>query len=117
AALRPLIQPAYRLAYGMLHDRPAAEDAVQEAALKAWRKRSNLRPGAPMRPWFLAIVANESRSVRRSRWWSVIKLPDLPQRAEFPEDKLSEATTIRTALRRLDHKVRLVIVLHFYLDL
>ena len=35
--LRPLLEPAYRLAAGMLQDRPLAEDAVQEAAVKAWR--------------------------------------------------------------------------------
>ena len=33
--LRPLLEPAYRLAAGMLQDRPLAEDAVQEAAMKA----------------------------------------------------------------------------------
>ena len=31
ALLRPLLEPAYRLAAGMLQDRPLAEDAVQDA--------------------------------------------------------------------------------------
>ena len=57
--LRDLLQPGYRLACGMLHDPQAAEDAVQESALKAWRKREQLREGQALRPWFLAIVANE----------------------------------------------------------
>ena len=35
--IRPLIHPAYRLAYAMLRRREAAEDAVQESVLKAWR--------------------------------------------------------------------------------
>ncbi len=63
----------------MLHDHEAAEDAVQEAAFKAWRKLSHLREGHEPRPWFLGIVANECS--------------------------------------RLDMNKRLVLVLHWYLDL
>ncbi len=33
--IQPLLDPAYRLAAVMLNDRPAAEDAVQEASLDA----------------------------------------------------------------------------------
>jgi DNA-directed RNA polymerase specialized sigma24 family protein len=36
--LQPLLEPGYRLAGGMLQDHQAAQDAVQEAAFKAWRK-------------------------------------------------------------------------------
>src|SRR5581483_5233032 len=52
AILRPMIQPAYRLALAMLGKREAAEDAVQEMALKAWRYRGRLRPelGSPLVP-------------------------------------------------------------------
>jgi len=39
ALLEPALQPGYRLACCMLHDPQAAEDVVQEAALKAWLQR------------------------------------------------------------------------------
>jgi len=55
-----LIDPAFRLALVLLHDRQAAEDAVQEAAIRAWRKLGRLCPGAEVRPWFLAFVVNRS---------------------------------------------------------
>ena len=42
----PLLNPAYRLAAVMLSDRMAAEDAVQEASVKAWRKLGQLRGDA-----------------------------------------------------------------------
>lgn len=71
--LRPHYQPAFRVAYGLLHDSTEAEDAVQEAAFKAWRLLGNLREGASLRPWFLAIVANECRGTSQSKWWSVSK--------------------------------------------
>ena len=43
-----------------------AEDAVQEAMVKAYRHLDQFRPGSPFRPWLLAIVANEARNRRRS---------------------------------------------------
>ena len=40
--LEPLLNQAYRLAAGLLQDHQAAEDAVQDAAFKAWRKPTDL---------------------------------------------------------------------------
>ncbi|MGZ4676872.1 MAG: RNA polymerase sigma factor [Acidimicrobiia bacterium] len=45
---------------------PDAEDAVQEAMVKAYRHLDRFRPGSSFRPWFLAIVGNEARNRRRS---------------------------------------------------
>src|SRR5713226_4714339 len=76
--IEPLLDPAYRLAAVMLSDRTAAEDAVQEASLKAWRKLRQLRGDvSSLRPWFLSIVANECRMTRRRRWWSVVKVAEV----------------------------------------
>src|SRR5438067_13401470 len=50
ALLRALIPVGYRLACGMLQDRQLAEDAVQEAAMSAWRKLHRLRSGSRMEP-------------------------------------------------------------------
>jgi len=115
--LRPLLEPAYRLAAGMLQDRQLAEDAVQEAALKAWRKMHQLREGTEMRPWFFAIVANECRTTRRSRWWSVLKVDAERGSPEAPQDQAVRSIDLRNALKRLRSEQRLVIVLYFYLDL
>jgi|SRR5579864_653943 len=115
--LEPLLDQAYRLANGLLHDHHAAEDAVQEAAFKAWRKLPQLHTGAEMRPWFFAIVANECRSTRRSRWSAVIRnvLPE-PTRGAA-DDAIVEGLELRRALRALDQDKRVVLVLHWYLDL
>jgi RNA polymerase sigma-70 factor (ECF subfamily) len=43
-----------------------AEDAAQEAFVRAYRALGRFRPGAPFRPWILQIVANEARNRRRS---------------------------------------------------
>lgn len=113
----PLIDRAFRLAYGMLHDREAAEDAVQEAALRAWKSIRNLRPGTEMRPWFLAIVANQCRSTVRHRWWKVLKLDTLVGPAQPFEDPVVRGAALRQAIRGLKPDHRLALVLHFYMDL
>ena len=43
-----------------------AEDAAQEAFIKAYRALPRFREDAPFRPWLLQIVANEARNRRRS---------------------------------------------------
>ena len=113
--LRPEYRQAFRLAYGLVQDVEEAEDAVQEAAFTAWRKIRNLREGSTMRPWFLGIVANRCRAVRRNRWRSVIKAE--PPDSEAPSTDLAASIDLRRALRRLRHDERLVLVLRYYLDM
>jgi RNA polymerase sigma-70 factor (ECF subfamily) len=116
--LGPHVDKAFRLAFGMLHDREAAEDAVQEAAVRSWRKLNNLRPGTPLRPWFLAIVANQCRTPMRGRWWSVLRL-EAPERAMSAgfEDRIARGADLRAALRKLAPDQREALVLRYYLDL
>ena len=57
---------AFRTAYVVAGDAADAEDAAQDAFVKAWRALGRFRRGAPFRPWLLQIVANEARNRRRS---------------------------------------------------
>jgi RNA polymerase sigma-70 factor (ECF subfamily) len=43
-----------------------AEDAVQEALVRAFYALNRFRPGSPFKPWLLAIVANAARNKARS---------------------------------------------------
>lgn len=114
--VEPLLPAAYRLAVGMLRSETEAEDAVQEAMLKAWRSFGRFRRDSDLKPWLFTIVANECRRQRRSRWWSVVKWPRGP---ELVTPSLVEPDTagLRMALYRLPHEQRLVLVLRYYLDL
>ena len=115
--LRPEYRTAFRLAYAMLHDPSEAEDAVQEASFRAWRRIGNLREGADFRPWFLAIVANQCRTVTRGRWWSLVRLPAPGDQLPDASPDQTTAIHLRTELRRLRHDQQLLLVLRYYLDL
>ena len=116
ALLTPVLGPAFRLAMTMLKDREAAEDAVQESALKAWRNLGRVRTGSSLRSWFLTIVANECRSVRRTRWWGVIRIGELPTRSTS-EDRSAEWLDLDAALDRLPQHQLLALSLYYHLDL
>ena len=117
ALITPLVHPAYRLAYAILRRREAAEDAVQDAVLKAWRGISKIRPETDsLRPWFFTIVANECRSVRRGRWWSMVPLLYGP-RSAFNEQRVAETTDLRRSIERLRHADRVLLYLYYWLDL
>lgn len=114
--LRPEYRTAVRLAHALLRDVDEAEDAVQEASFKAWRKLDNLHEGSPLRPWFLAIVANQCRSVRRTRWWSTRAGEHAPEEGAEIHD-IAAAIDLRQAVAHLDYDQRLVLVLRYYMDM
>ena len=117
AELAPVLGSAMQLALAMRLDRYDAEDAVQEAALRAWRHRGKRHPGGAMRPWFLAIVANQCRESRRARWAAVIRLADPPAPPAASGDDRAGALDASTALRKLPYDTRLAVALRYYLDL
>lgn len=114
----PHIDTAYRLAITMLRDRAEAEDAVQEAALKAWRAIGRLRPDSNVRAWFLTIVANHCRSQLRSRWWSVIRLSDTERQSAGGADDLAIGRSeLARALGHLSPADRVAVYLRYYEDM
>jgi RNA polymerase sigma-70 factor, ECF subfamily len=112
--IEPQIGIGYRLAAAMLNDRSLAEDAVQEATLRAWRSMGQLRDASRVRGWFLSIVANRSRSIRHVRWWSVIRLRDAAAGLPSPADTVDQREDLARALGRLSPNERAAVLLRFY---
>ena len=59
-------QLAFRTAYVITRSAAEAEEAAQDAFVKAYRALGSSRTGAEPRPWLLRIVANEARNRVRS---------------------------------------------------
>jgi RNA polymerase sigma-70 factor (ECF subfamily) len=71
-----------------------------------------------MKPWLLAIVANECRRVLRSQWWSVLKWPAGPDEpARDAAGGVTSAVDLRRAIDGLPPDLKLAITLRYYLDL
>src|SRR2546425_9342406 len=117
ALITPLVEPAYRLAFAMLRQKMSAEDAVQEATLKAWSKFASFRnERGGFRAWDLTIVANECRSLQRGRWWSVLRFDQVRPPHESDEAAMT-AADLRQTIARLSRSERLLLYLFYWLDL
>lgn len=57
---------ARRLAFVVCGSAAEADEAAQDAFVKAWYGLGTFRDGSAFRPWLLGIVANEARNRRRS---------------------------------------------------
>jgi RNA polymerase sigma-70 factor, ECF subfamily len=117
---------AFRAAYLVVGNESDAQEAAQEAFVKAHRALGRFRRGAPFRPWLLAIVANEARNRRRSsgrREALALRLAGSAasgDAAPSPEAALLSAErrdTLIAAVNRLREEDRLAIACRYFLDL
>jgi RNA polymerase sigma-70 factor (ECF subfamily) len=116
ALIQPLYREAFRLAFAMLQNGAEAEDAVQDATIRAWRSLPRLRAGEDAKPWFLTIVANRCRTRRRATRARLRDLAGARYEERWPP-WLEERGDLHRALRSLDPVSRLVVVLRYYFDL
>lgn len=116
ALIGPLVEPGLRLAFSILGNRAEAEDATQDAITQAWRNLPRLRDRAHARPWFLSIVANRCRNVRRTRWFGTLRFAELFR--PLPQEGVAdERVDLEHGLARLPLSDRQVLFMHFYLDM
>ena len=104
-----------------------ADDVVQEAFVKAYRKLRWCRADTAFRPWLLAIVANETRNLHRSRRRRDALVLRAASRADpsvsGPDDPAAAAlaaerrAALVAAVGALDERDRDVLVCRFLLDL
>ena len=97
-----------------------AEDAAQEAFVKVWRTLGRFRPGRPLRPWLLAIVANEARNRRRSagrREHLALRAAATLQPPRHELDPALERDALAAAIARLRDEDRVSIGCRLLLEL
>jgi RNA polymerase sigma-70 factor (ECF subfamily) len=110
---------SYRLAGLLLGDRAEAEDAVQDALVRAWRHRASLRDPAGFGAWFDRILVNGCRDrLRRRRTIRFLELEAAQGSAiRDPFRALLDRDEATRALEKLEPDQRIVVVLHFWADL
>ena len=117
---------AVRTAYVIIGEASEAQDAAQEAFVKAYYALNRFREGALFRPWLLRIVANEAinrrnaagRTARLALRMAESRSPD--DAAPSPEAAALEhefRTELVTALNRLRPEDRLVVAYRYFFDL
>jgi RNA polymerase sigma factor (sigma-70 family) len=110
-----------RTAYLILGNRLDAEDAVQEAFLRAWKFRNALAKESSFKPWLYRVVVNACNSKlrqeipHRDRRGSDEFMP--LQSIEDTSHRFAITNDVGTALRDLPDHLRVVVVLRYYADL
>ena len=115
---------AFRVAW-VLAPGADAEDAVQEAFVKAWFALPRFRQGAPFRPWLCRIVSNEARNRSRSaRRREALALRDAGatphEAAPAPDETVlarDDAALLVAAMNRLTPDDRLVVAYRWLFEL
>ena len=118
-AARRGVGGAYRLAGYLLGDATEAQDAVQDALVKAWRSWSTLRDPEAFEPWFDRIVVNVCRDrMRRHRTLRMVQL-DAAGEVESSDvfGSMVEGDEVAAAVARLAPDQRIVIALRYWRDL
>ncbi len=120
AWLRERYPQSVRTAYLILGNRLDAEDAVQEAFLRAWRFRASLSKESSFQPWLYRVVVNTCnsklrREIPRRDLRDASELGDVP--AADAEGRLDLRHDVRDALADLPTHLRVVVVLRYFADL
>ena len=96
----------YQVAWSILRNDADVQDALQDAALKAWEKRDRLRDEKFFRTWITRILINACYDTQRKRR-RIVSMD------EIPESTVSDAPDpdLALALQALPEKLRLSLVL------
>ncbi len=117
-------EAAFRLAYLILGDAHEAEDAAQEAFVRAYRSLRRFDVSRPFRPWLLSIAANQARNRQRAfgRYRAALFRLGQSQEERGPDSDSElhrrwEAQALWQAVRRLKAESQDVVYLRHFLML
>ena len=117
AAVTESLSLVFRVAYGVLRDRPEAEDVAQEALTKAYRNYHRLRDRGALRAWLVRITwrlaINRQRSNRRRVARELAAQREAVLAAQAPDslEREERAARLWAAIDALPPKLRIVTVL------
>jgi RNA polymerase sigma-70 factor (ECF subfamily) len=100
----------------LLGSSPAADDAAQDATLRAWRHRGRCRTPATPEPWIKTIARREALRTLAGRSDLSIDEHDIADTRQEMAD-LVDSLDVRRALSRLDSQDRRLLIGHYWQDL
>jgi RNA polymerase sigma-70 factor (ECF subfamily) len=115
----------YNLCYRLLYDRGEAEDAAQEAFLRAYLNLQRYDPSRSFKTWLLTIASNhciDRLRRRRLKWLSIEDpLPNLALSGDEPEPEdvtvLNEQSKeLQALLNQLSPDYRAAVILRYWYD-
>ena len=110
AEARRIEKLLYRIARSYLNDDQEAEDAVQDALIKAWEKRKTLRNIHQFQPWISRILSNRCKDILRKRKrWSFFPLEEDTVQVEMQETE----NAVLEAMKKLKPELRIIMTLHY----
>jgi RNA polymerase sigma-70 factor (ECF subfamily) len=117
--VRRHVDRLYGAARLMLRDTDLAEDAVQQALVRAWRDLDSLRDPTAFGSWLqrLLVHACYDEARRKRRWSANVRLVPLRDVDARPVSDLDTREILDRAFRTLSVDHRVILALHFYLDL
>ncbi len=96
----------------------SAEDAAQEAMVRAWRRQTTCHTPDKPHAWITTIARREAlRHVRRPREACLDDLPARSHPRSEPEDGLLQGATVRQAIAGLDYEDRWLVHARYWRDL
>ena len=102
-----------RIAYLVCGDIDVAEEAEQAAWSVAYRRLEDLRDLDRLRPWLMAIAANEARQIARSRRRRTVRELVVADATRPSDPDHAAMIDLADALARLDVKDRAIVGLRF----
>lgn len=115
--IRTQSRPLFAIAYGILQNKEEAEDAVQDALVKAWKSRWRVRDPEKFPAWLATIARYRARDLARKR--RAVPLDE--QLAEIATDEGASAVPandmdqqLRTALDALPELHRSALALRYF---
>jgi RNA polymerase sigma-70 factor (ECF subfamily) len=116
----------YNLCYRLLSERTEAEDAAQEAFLRAYLNLQRYDPSRSFKTWLLTIASNhciDRLRRRRMKWLSIEDetLPGLSLSSDEPEPEdasimREQSEAIQSILGELNPEYRAAVVLRYWYD-
>jgi RNA polymerase sigma-70 factor, ECF subfamily len=107
---------ALATAWRVLGDFHAAEDAVQEAFVSAYRHLADLKDRDSFAGWMLAMVRREAIRIAQRRRQVLPPDESAATDVENPGERAEEMRLLLDAVERLPEHERVVVVLHYLED-